>query len=101
MGSWQSWLLGHRLIYASCCLSTFGCFPTGGRASAALSLGTREPKWGKGVGQGGGEAPGGLKRMGLREEVCRGQEPGYQWKEFVPNCTHCLSAPPPDSLYGG
>lgn len=54
------------------------------------------------MGQGGGEevgeAPGGLKRMGLREEVRRGQEPGRQWKEFVPNCTHCLSAP--DSLYG-
>lgn len=33
--------------------------------------------------------------MGLRKEVCRGQEPGYQWKEFVPNWTHCLSAPPP------
>lgn len=40
--SWQSWLLGHRLIYTFCGLSTFCYFPTGVGASAALSLGTRE-----------------------------------------------------------
>lgn len=36
--------------------------------------------------------------MDLREEVCRGREAGWQWKVFVPNCTHCLSAP--HSPYG-
>lgn len=36
--------------------------------------------------------------MDLREEVFRGREAGWQWKVFVPNCTHCLSAP--HSPYG-
>lgn len=50
-GSWQSWLLGHRLIHAFCYLSTFCYFPTNVGASTALSLGTRELNWGKGVGK--------------------------------------------------
>lgn len=98
MGSWQSRLLGHRLISAYCCLSTFCYFPTGLGARAALSLGTREPKWGKGVGKRVGMPPGGLERVGLREGVCSGQqETGWQWKGSVHNWpvvlespTHCL-----------
>lgn len=31
--------------------------------------------------------------MDLREEVCHGREACWQWKVFVSNCTHCLSAP--------
>lgn len=70
MGSWQSRLPGHRLIY--CCLSTFCRFPDWWTRQRSTQSWHWRAEVGQGGGAEGGEGPGGLKRVGLREEVCSG-----------------------------